>query len=281
MATRDRASNVLRTLERLETLSERPRVVLVDNGSSDPTVAAVRRRHPAVEVVELGENAGAAARTVGVEHVDEPYVAFSDDDSWWAPGALSRAAEIFDSHPRLGLLAARVLVGEEEREDPVSSAMAAGRLPPEPGAPGPPVLGFVACGAVVRRSAFLEVGGFESRFGIGGEEELLALDLAAAGWQLAYVPEVVAHHHPSPARDSQARVHYQKRNELWSAWLRSPASSAMRRTARVLGDARRDEHARAAVIDAVRGLPWVLRERRPVSPELERARIALEGTLED
>lgn len=33
-----------------------------------------------------------------------------------------------------------------------------------------------------------------------GEETLLAYDLAAAGWQLCYVADVVAHHHPSPIR---------------------------------------------------------------------------------
>lgn len=38
------------------------------------------------------------------------------------------------------------------------------------------VLGFVACKAVVRRSAFLGCGGFHRHFGIGGEERLLTVD---------------------------------------------------------------------------------------------------------
>jgi N-acetylglucosaminyl-diphospho-decaprenol L-rhamnosyltransferase len=37
------------------------------------------------------------------------------------------------------------------------------------------VLGFVACGAVVRRSAFLEADGFHPRFEVGGEESILVL----------------------------------------------------------------------------------------------------------
>ncbi len=60
-------------------------------------------------------------------------------------------------------------------------------LPVEPDLPGPPVLGFLACAAIVRRKAYLEVGGFDPRMMIGGEEELLAADLASAGWGLAYV----------------------------------------------------------------------------------------------
>ncbi len=278
VATRDRAAELRRTLERLEELPERPRVLVVDNASTDQTVASVRERHPEVEVVALERDLGAGARTVGARRLKEPYVAFADDDSWWAPGALERAAALFDRHPRLGLVGARVLVGPEEQEDPVSTAMGSGSLPPAPGSAGRPVLGFVACGAVVRRSAFLAVGGFDSRYGIGGEEEVLALDLATAGWELAYVPEIVAHHHPSKARDPDGRRRRQTRNALWTTWLRSPPLAALRRTAQLVRPASRDAAVRAGALDAVRGLPWVLKERRPLPRELERRRAALEGS---
>lgn len=70
---------------------------------------------------------------------------------------------------------------------------------------GVPIVGFAACGSMVRRSAFLEAGGFEQRFGVGGEEQVLALDMLSKGWQLAYVDEIVAYHHPSPVRDAARR----------------------------------------------------------------------------
>lgn len=275
VATRNRAHELLSTLAALQRLPERPRVVVVDNDSGDDTVSLVRKRHAAVELVELDRNLGAAARTMGARHVGEPYVAFSDDDSWWAPGSLARSVELFERHPRLAVVAARVLVGHEERLDPVCTAMAASPLPPAPDLPGPAVLGFVACGAVVRRSAFLAAGGFHPRFGVGGEEELLALDLAAGGWGLAYVEEVVAHHHPSPSRDTAGRRRVQVRNGLWSAWLRRPPGGVARQTLSLLPAALGDPAARAGVLDAVRGLPWVLRERRPVPSELETALRAL------
>ena len=72
--------------------------------------------------------------------------------------------------------------------------------------PEPLVLGFLAGASVVRRHAVLDVGGFEPRFFLGGEEQLLAIDLRAAGWCLAYVDDVVVHHHPSPRRDIGRRV---------------------------------------------------------------------------
>jgi GT2 family glycosyltransferase len=277
VATRNRVQELLCTLAALERLPERPRVVVVDNGSDDDTASWVRKRHEAVEVIELDRKLGAAARTVGARLAGERYVAFSDDDSWWASGALARAVELLERHPRLAVLAARILVGPEGRLDPVCAAMAASPLPPAADLPGPSVLGFVACGAVVRRPAFLEAGGFHPRFGVGGEEELLALDLVARGWGLAYVPEVVAHHHPSPSRDPAGRRRTQVRNALWSAWLRRPPAGVARQTARVLPAALADPATRAGVVEAARGLPWVLRERRPVPAELERALRTLGG----
>src|SRR4051812_15371343 len=197
MATRNRADEALASLRRLRELPEAPPLVVVDNGSTDGTVKRIARELPAVRVIALGENAGSAARNTGVEACDTPYVAFADDDSWWAPGSLGRAARVLDARPRLALVSARVLVGHEEREDPVCAELERSPLPAAPGMPGPSILGFLACGVVVRRSAYLEAGGFERRMMIGGEEELLAADLASRGWAMSYVRDLTVNHHPS------------------------------------------------------------------------------------
>src|SRR5215207_6683861 len=110
IATRDRAHELERTLRELAALPERPEVIVVDNGSRDGTPARAARAHPGARVIALGANHGAAARNAGVEASSGRYVAFCDDDSCWAPGALARAAALLDAHPQIGLLAARVLV---------------------------------------------------------------------------------------------------------------------------------------------------------------------------
>jgi GT2 family glycosyltransferase len=183
IATRNRGPELLGTLTRLRALHEQPPIVVVDNGSTDGTAELVRAHHPDVQVVGLRRNRGAAARTVGARLVDSPYVAFSDDDSWWAPGALGQAAELLDRHPRLAVLAARVLVGPDRRRDPVCDEMAHSPLGRAADLPGPSVLGFIACGAVVRRSAFLEVGGFHARLGVGRRScSRSTWPLAAGDW---------------------------------------------------------------------------------------------------
>lgn len=262
IVTRDRRPTLLATLERLRSLPGPPPVVVVDNGSTDDTVAAVRRAAPETHLIALGENRGAAGRNVGASAATTPLVALCDDDAWWSPGALDRAAAHFADHPRLGLLAARILVGPQSRLDPTCARMARG--PVRPGAPGPMIAGFVACAAVLRREALLAVGGFEERFGIGGEETLLTMDLLAAGWSAAYADDVVAHHHPH-AGTREGRHRAVVRNDLWTAWLRRPAHVAARATACALVPSRW-----RGLIDALAGSGWVLRERRPLPAEVER-----------
>jgi GT2 family glycosyltransferase len=270
IATRNRAEALDRTLVELRALSERPPIVVVDNGSSDATREVAGRHGPHVSCLALSRNAGAAARNIGVAHVSTPYVALCDDDSWWSAGSLTRAADHLDRHPRLGLVAARVLVGAERTLDPVSEAMERSPIPDgDLSLAGVPVLGFVACGAVVRRGAYCAAGGFHPRFGVGGEEQLLAIDLAELGWELRYCDEIVAIHYPSPQRDVGERERCLLRNRLWTTWLRRPTRLAVRATMHALLDARWTSADRAAIADAFKGLPWALRERRVVRPQLD------------
>src|SRR5436190_6485726 len=276
MITHNRRDEVLRSLEHLSGLPERPPILLVDNGSTDGTAAVVARRFPQIDVLDAGGNRGAAGRTLGVRRVEAPYVALCDDDTWWEPGGLRRAADLFDAHPRLAVLTARVLVGPEARDDPASAELERSPLPAEPGMPGRPLLGFMAGASMVRRSAFLEAGGFSEHAFIGGEEEMLAVDLAARGWWLCYVPELVVHHYPSPRRDVPGRRANLVRNALWFAWLRRPMGSALRRTWRAARTLPWDAASRRGFTAAVAGLPWVLRQRRVVPPAVERGLRLLE-----
>jgi GT2 family glycosyltransferase len=243
--------------------------ILVDNGSTDGTPDLVREHFPAVDVVALGRNLGAQARNVGAARATTPYVAFADDDSWWAPGALSEAAVLLDCWPRLALVAARTLVGPEEREDPVCAVMDGSGLPWEDDLPGRSVLGFLACAAVVRREAFLAVGGFDDVIFFGGEEERVALDLAAAGWGLAYVPEVVAHHCPSGSRNASQRQVLAARNRVLTALLRRPWPVVAETAARV---ARQGPTGRRGLVSALARAPRAVANRRTLPEGVEAAK---------
>jgi len=266
--THNRVEELMQTLARVSALPERPSLVVVDNGSADGTPAMVRERFPAVRVIALPSNIGAAARNVGVREVQTPYVAFCDDDTAWKPGALKRAVELMEAHPQIAVLTARVLVGVERREDPACTVMARSPLPSE-GLPGRAVLGFLAGASVFRRAAFLDAGGYEPKFFIGAEEALMSLDLVSRGWRLVYTRELEVHHYPSSQRDSRGRRRLLARNALWVAWLRRPVSGAVRRSLQIIGTAWRDRARAAGCLEALTGLPWVLRHRRVITPQLE------------
>ncbi|MBB5800708.1 GT2 family glycosyltransferase [Saccharothrix ecbatanensis] len=275
IATRDRVDDLTRTLTRLRELDVP--VVVVDNGSTDDTVARVRQHFDQVEVLALGRNEGALARNQGVRRATTPYVAFSDDDSWWAPGALPCAEELFDRHPRLGLIAARTIVEPDGRLDPVCDEMARSVLGRDDDLPGPSVLGFVCCGAVVRRSAFLQVGGFHPVLFWPGEERLFSWDMAAAGWACCYVDDVVAHHQPSSFRPPSAwRRRVEMRNELLTTWLRRPIGVVLGQTLALAGRAFGDRDAGPALAAALRRLPAAVRHRHTLPDDVER-RVALVG----
>jgi GT2 family glycosyltransferase len=259
--SRNRREQLLQSLGR-----HRPPVILVDNGSTDGTVAAVARHFPHVQVLTLEHNYGSPGRNVGVQAATTPYVAFADDDSWWAEGALEKCADLLDVHPQLGLVAAHMLVGPEERLDPLCEVMARSPLPAGPETPGTPVLGFMACGAVVRREAFLRAGGFDSVTFFLGEEDRLAWDMAADGWELVYRTDVVAHHHPLPSPHRSDRHRIITRNAVLTAIMRRPWPVTLRQ---VMSACRSGKQGVGGVVDALPRLRAALAMRGTLPIEVE------------
>jgi GT2 family glycosyltransferase len=242
-------------------------VVAVDNGSRDGT-ADVLARYDAVEVVRLPENVGAAGRNAGADRVHTPYLLFCDDDGWYERDGLDEVCDLFDQHPRLGLVNARILVGEAEELDAISIEMASSPLPERDGVPGPVLLSFMAGAVAVRASAFKEVGGYDRRFFIGGEEETVAFPLAKAGWAMRYRPEFVMHHEPSLANAGGLRA-WGMHNTLVNAWLHRRLGSALRWTAFTLADTPKNRDFVRGIAMTLRNLPWILRARAPMGHALD------------
>jgi hypothetical protein len=177
---------------------------------------------------------------------------------------------VLEDHPRLGLLAGTTLVGEEDAPDPLNAVLAASPLT-RGALPGPRVLGFLGCAAVARRDAFLAAGGYSRLLCIGGEEELLAYDLAARGWAISYQPDVVVHHWPSAARDPRRRRTQELRNHVLIGWLRRPLVHALAETGWLAAAVGRDRDpvTARALAEALLNLPRVLPRRRLLPASVE------------
>jgi GT2 family glycosyltransferase len=270
MITRDRRHELLCTLQHMTSLPDRAPVVVVDNASGDGTVDAVTGGcYPQVTLLRGTANLGALGRNLAVRGITTPYVAFCDDDTRWQAGALSGAADLLDAHPALASVTARILVEPDLVEDPLMKELRESPVPGPAWLPGPALLSVLAGASMFRTAAFREVGGFSPRLWFGGEEELLAVDLAARGWWMCWAEDLVVHHAPSQLREPRRRRQLGIRNTLWTTWLRRPPRSALRRTGALLGSLPPDLTSAAAVAEAAAGLPWVLRERRVVPPQVE------------
>lgn len=272
IATRNRADDLERTVQQLLDSTQCP-IIVVDNASQDATreaASALTCWSRRIRLITLDRDRGAIARNVGVYACRTPYVAFCDDDSWWQPEAIAIGEAEFGCRPALALLAARTVVLPGGHTDAFSEQLAASPLGCPAGLPGPSVLGFQTRSAMVRKRAFEGVGGFSPVPHFRGEEQLLALDLAAAGWQLCYCPAMVACHQPSLGRGAASAQHARVlRNDALTAWMRRPASVCAVAAGALLRAAVHDgAHFRAAT-EALLRLPAAVRQRRALPSALE------------
>ena len=277
IVTHNRVNTLVDTLQKLKALPEKPPLIVVDNGSTDGTAERVKSDFPDVTVLSLPPGLGCVSRNEGIRLAKTPLVALCDDDSYWAPGALTRAVQYFEAYPHLGVLAGKVLLGQEQRLEPVCEAMRDSPLSDPRPLPGPAIPGFVCCAVIIRQTAFWSIGGFHHQFAIAGEERLFSADMRAAGWSLAYAEDVLAYHFPSPARSTARRIHLLTRDTLWYYWLRRPWYYALRHTLHIYQKSRIDENVRSGYREALRQLHRFLFQRRPVPPAVEEQLLKIES----
>lgn len=262
--THNRRAQLMQTLRALGRSAPGWPVIVVDNGSSDGTSRAVSREFPAIMLIRSRRNIGAAARNIAVAYVHTPYVAFCDDTTVWEPGALQHAVAVLEEHPGIGVISPRVMQGDPPQLDPVCAVMALSPL--EKGSlPGPQVLSFLAHACVMRTRAFYDVGGYWPPLFVGGEEALMALDMAEQGWSMVYLENVVVRRRLARARNPRSIERRRLRNAVWVAWMRLPTGMAWRETMQQLRTAAQRRQLKAVLAITMPGMMRVLKARHVVT----------------
>lgn len=171
-------------------------VVVVDDGSSDPSaVAEVTRRHKAT-ITRLDVNRGpAAARNAGLRATAKPFVAFVDSDVIVPSGSLERLIAHF-ADPLVAIATPRVLpafpdqsgwlAGYENRYSALDMGPVGGNAGPARHVP------FVISAAMVARRSAVGSGFVEELK--SGEDVDLGWRLSAAGWRVIYDPDAIVRH---------------------------------------------------------------------------------------
>ncbi|MCS6924960.1 MAG: glycosyltransferase family 2 protein [Candidatus Binatia bacterium] len=189
-------------------------VIVIDNGSRDPTPAIFRREFPWMRLVINRRNLGVArARNQGIVVSQGEYIILLDDDTIVQPGALDVLIEYLETHPQVGLCGPKLVDLEGRlhfscRLFPTLTDKVARRLP-FPSARNwrrttemmewdhqtPRAVDYVigACQAI-RRQALAQVGLLDERIFYGPEDVDLCLRLQLAGWLVVYQPQSVVVH---------------------------------------------------------------------------------------
>ena len=207
---RDRAAKLAQCLTGLGDLDP-DRVVVVDDGSADPTAVANVVSAAGVRLVRRALNGGpGAARNTGMTLTRTPLVAFVDSDCVPRPGWLAPLLAHF-ADPAVGAVAPRIVAHQPGRD--WLSRYEAARSPLDMGARAANVAAgtrvpYVPTAAlVVRATAFGE--GFTEELR-AGEDVDFVWRLGTAGWRVRYEPAVsVAHQHRRRLRPwFRRRMHY-------------------------------------------------------------------------
>ncbi len=179
--------------------------VLVDNGSTDGSVAFVRRDFPEVRVLPLGENRGfSAAVNAGIRASRAEYVALLNNDTEIEPGCLEALVEAAEAHPEASLFASKLLDFYDRRVlDGAGDVLRRSGLPYrlghrelDRGQFDEPTFVFGACaaGALYRRALFEEIGLFDEDFFAYCEDGDVSFRAQLAGHRCLYVPGAVVYH---------------------------------------------------------------------------------------
>ena len=196
-------------LRSLEAQADRDvEVVVVDNGSSDGTVAWLRARHPTVRCIEAGENLGfAAGANRGIEATSGDWVATLNNDAVARPGwvaALRAAARA--AGPRVGMLQSHVVFRHAPARTNSTGILlfedgtARDRGFDDPRGGDAPEEVFCPSGsaALWRRTMLdelrLPTGFFDATFFMYLEDVDLGWRARLAGWSAAFVPDAVVEH---------------------------------------------------------------------------------------
>lgn len=280
--TRDRREIVLETLASLNRQTLRFEVIVVDNGSTDGTPAAIAERFPEIRLIVRTDPSPTAGRNAGYEQASGDLIVSLDDDiEFWSPNAVADLVELAQEHPEVGAFAFRITDPIDEESDLAehwwhgpSIGDAAHRFF---------LTDYFPEGAVMFRRHLIErLGGYDTSTFRGGENVELSLRMIREGFPAMYCPSIKVGekvqrgmHHKAPRQINYLSL----RNRLWAARLHLPWPDAIWfSTTRIgMGFVRAARngwlgHWWQGVREGLRPPDDIRARRRPLSPEAMKLR---------
>lgn len=225
--------------------SELTEVIVVDDGSTDDSVAHVHQRYPEVKIVQLERNSGLAVGcNVGANAATGELLVMLNNDTEAEPGWLAALVAAAEANPRAGAIASKMLLFD--RRDTLHNAgdlMGADGIPRNRGVwqadagqydEAPSVFGGCGGGVAYRREAWDQAGGFDERLFMYLEDVDLAWRLQLQGWKAVFAPAARLYHHLSATGGGVLSSYYTGRNTVWVIAKDMPGPLIRRHFARIV-----------------------------------------------
>ena len=186
------AEFIARSVEGLLAQTHAPdEILVIDDGSSDET-ASIVSRYPKAKLIRHERNLGlGATRNTGFRAAHSEFVASMDADCVAHPTWLANLLHPLED-PQIAGVGGRLLEGVQCS---IADRWRAAHMPQEWGPSffrNPKFL--FGCNNIFRKSAVLEVGGYDERMRTNGEDTSLCEQLRKRGWQYVYEPAALATH---------------------------------------------------------------------------------------
>ena len=192
----NRKDELLLTIEKTKELisgcQDDYEIIVVDNASSDGSAAAVTRSFRDVVLIEIKVHTGAPAWNLGFARAQGDYLIIIDDDSHILSG-LKEALQYMDLNPDTGVLALNVISG------PYTSDMWEWK-------DGEETIGFIGCGAILRRETYKRVGGYGEWMFLYVNEWEYGLRCIDAGYKVRFFENCRVEHRASKSHRSSKRL---------------------------------------------------------------------------
>lgn len=213
---RDLLGHCLRSLREQTVPAE---ILVVDNGSTDGTLAMLADDFPEVSCLPLGRNVGfAAAVNAGLDRVTTRMTALLNNDTEADSAWVERGLEAAERYPEFSFFASRMVDFTNRRTlDSAGDRYGRTGLPTKRGLGEPvdrypheeEVFGASAGAAFYRMSLFREIGPFDESYYTYLEDVELNLRARLHGFRCLYLPQAIVYHIEAgsdPGRQSQGPI---------------------------------------------------------------------------
>lgn len=222
----------------------RREIIVVDDASSDDTLAYLQAEQPAVRVVALASNRGlATACNAGAATAQGDILVMLNNDTeverpWLAELVLPFA------HPEVGSVASKMLLFDRRTIlHNTGDLMGADGIPrnrgvweEDRGQYDQQTAVFGGCGGAVayRRAMWEEAHGFDEDLFMYMEDVDLAWRAQMAGWTARFAPRARVYHHLSATGGGALASYYTGRNTIWVLYKNMPGALLRRYWPRIV-----------------------------------------------